>query len=77
MTTLPLYTTDQAEVLTQVIQTLRTLAHCTQSLDEEEGLPYAAGLMARLLSETLERAYNGWIDERDRYTCGRSCRKEN
>lgn len=47
MPTLPLYTTDQAEVLAQVIQTLRTLAHCTHSLDEEEGLPYAAGLMAR------------------------------
>jgi hypothetical protein len=76
MSQLPLYTTDQAEVLAQVRQTLRTLAHCTRSLDEEEGLPYAAGLMARLLAETLERVYNTWMDERDRCTCGRAHTKE-
>jgi hypothetical protein len=76
MSQLPLYTADQAEVLAQVIHTLRTLAHCTHRLDEEEGLPYAAGLMARLLSETLERAYNTWMDERDRCTCGQQHAEE-
>ena len=76
MPLLPLYTTDQAEVLAQGIQTLRTLAHCTQSLDEDAGLPYAAGLMARLLAETLERVYNTWMHERDRCTCGQRTRQE-
>jgi hypothetical protein len=76
MSQLPLYTTDQAEVLAQVIQTLLTRAHCTHSLDEDEGLPYAAGLMARLLAETLERVYNRWMDERDRCTCGQRTSRE-
>jgi hypothetical protein len=76
MSQLPLYTTDQAEVLAQVIQTLRTLAHCTQRVDDETGMPYAVGLMARLLAETLERTYNQWVDERDRCTCASRTRME-
>jgi hypothetical protein len=76
MSRLPLYTADQAEVLAQVIQTLRTLAHCTRRIDEDQGMPYAVGLMAQLLAETLERTYNSWMLERDRCTCGNRYRME-